>query len=231
MAINNLLMSQKRYVTAIVRFSKLIKEYPRESAIWQGYAIALEKLGVYKSSIKAVEQYIALETDKESKKIGFNYKEMLERRSPIKPTEDKLNLKGRYLVYVGGGLNHFENDTVYNFNFRVGKYLANYFDASMSGGYRAGYDNSDYNGLSLGAVGRFNFGLPVNEPVNFTLAGKMERIPAADENFIFLISPGFSYFLKDSSVDLYFDMAFAGAYKGSTTLSVGYTVYFGKATK
>ncbi|MEA3307205.1 MAG: hypothetical protein U9Q34_05430, partial [Elusimicrobiota bacterium] len=230
-AINNILMSQKRYVTAVVRFSKLIEKYPLEPSVWQGYAIALEKLGAYKSSIKAVEQYIALEINEESRKIGANYKEMLKKRLPIKPTEAKLNLKGRYLVYAGGGFNHFENDTVYNLNFRAGKYLANYLDASMSCGYRGGYDDSDYNGLSLGAVGRFNFGLPVNEPVNFTLAGKMERVPAPDESFTFLISPGFSYFLEDSSVDLYFDMAFAGAYKGSTTLSVGYTVYFGKVTK
>ncbi|MBI4656243.1 MAG: hypothetical protein HY746_05790 [Elusimicrobia bacterium] len=231
LSINNLLMTQKRYITAVIRFSKLVKKHPQEPLVWQGYAISLEKIGAYKTAAKTVEKYLLLETNEEDIETGRNYKTMLERQKPIKPAKSRLNLKGRYLSYFGGGINHLGIDTLYNLNFRFGKYLTNNFDASVYGGWRGGYEDSDYNGISLGLSGRLSAGLPVNNPVSFTFAWKLERFPASEDELAFLMGPGLSYFLKDSSIDLYWDFALSGVYKNSHTLSAGYTIYFGKASK
>jgi len=64
-------------------------------------------------------------------------------------------------------------------------------------------------------------------PLNGTLAAKIERVPAPDKNLTLLLSPGVSYFMRDSSIDLFWDLALAGKYSGSVTMSLGYTIYLG----
>jgi hypothetical protein len=192
-----------------------------------GYALALERLGAYKAAAAAASKNLSLYKDPEPQAITRAFIEDLNKRPALKLSSgDKPTFKGRYLLFAGGSLNRSDDRTYYSFSTRVGKFLSERLDVSASAALNGGNEVSDYNGLTLGAVGRYNTPLSF-APFNLTLAAKGERIPAPEKNFTFLLSPGLSYFIKDSSIDLFFDVAMTGPYSGSVTLSLGYTIYFG----
>ena len=192
-----------------------------------GYALALERLGAYKAAAAEAAKNLSLYKDLEPQAITKAFIDDLNKRPPLKlSSADKPTLKGRYLLFTGGSLNRADERTLYAFSTRVGKFLSERIDVSANAAINGGNALSDYNGLTLGAVGRYNTPLSL-APLNLTLAAKGERVPAPDKNFTFLLSPGLSYFLRDSSIDMFFDVAMTGPYSGSVTLSLGYTIYFG----
>ena len=223
----NMLLAQKRYAQAAVQYDGLCKLYPAEPRCHVGYALSLERLGAYKAAAAEASKNLALYKTPEPLAITQVFLGDLAKRPPLKLSSDnKPALKGRYLLFTGGSLNRISDRTLYSFSTRVGKFLSERFDVSASAAVNGGNAISDYNGLTLGAVGRYNTPLSL-VPLNLTLAAKGERVPAPDKNFTFLLSPGLSYFIKDSSIDLFFDVAMTGPYSGSVTMSLGYTVYFG----
>ena len=223
----NMLTAQKRYAQAAVQYDRLCKAHPAEPRCHVGYALALERLGAYKTAAAEAEKNLSLYKDPEPQAITKAFIDDLNKRPSLKlSSAGKPALKGRYLLFTGGSLNRADERTLYSFSTRVGKFLSERIDVSASAAINGGNALSDYNGLTLGAVGRYNTPLSF-APLNLTLAAKGERVPAPDKNFTFLLSPGLSYFLRDSSIDLFFDMAMSGPYSGSVTLSLGYTIYFG----
>jgi len=223
----NMLMAQRRYAQAAVQYDRLCEGNQAEPRCHVGYALALERLGAYKAAAAEASKNLALYKDPEPQAITKAFIDDLARRPPLKLSSvDKPTLKGRYLLFTGGSLNRADDRTLYSFSTRVGKFLSERIDVSASAAINGGNELSDYNGLTLGAVGRYNTPLSF-VPLNLTLAAKGERVPAPEKNFTFLLSPGLSYFIKDSSIDLFFDVAINGPYSGSVTMSLGYTIYFG----
>ncbi|OGR66560.1 MAG: hypothetical protein A2X31_04365 [Elusimicrobia bacterium GWB2_63_22] len=223
----NMLTAQKRYAQAAVQYDRLCKTHPAEPRCHVGYALALERLGAYKAAAAEAAKNLSLYKDLEPQAITKAFIDDLNKRPPLKlSSADKPTLKGRYLLFTGGSLNRADERTLYAFSTRVGKFLSERIDVSANAAINGGNALSDYNGLTLGAVGRYNTPLSL-APLNLTLAAKGERVPAPDKNFTFLLSPGLSYFLRDSSIDMFFDVAMTGPYSGSVTLSLGYTIYFG----
>ena len=223
----NLLLAQRRYAQAAVQYDRLCKTHPAEPRCHVGYALALERLGAYKAAAAEAAKNLSLYKDLEPQAITKAFIDDLNKRPPLKlSSADKPTLKGRYLLFTGGSLNRADERTLYAFSTRVGKFLSERIDVSANAAINGGNALSDYNGLTLGAVGRYNTPLSL-APLNLTLAAKGERVPAPDKNFTFLLSPGLSYFLRDSSIDMFFDVAMTGPYSGSVTLSLGYTIYFG----
>ncbi len=227
LAVINLLMVQKRYVESAVLFDRLCKANASAGQCYAGYAIALEKLGAYKSAAAEAEKDLALSDVPGHRTVAQAYITGLEKRAPLKyGVSPEQGLKGRYLAFLGGNVSNAPGYSAYSVNGRVGKFISDRFDLSVNGGLNGGNSDSDYNGLTLGCSGRYNAPLSFL-PVNGTLGAKAERIPAPEKGLTFLLSPGLSYFMRNSSVDVYLDIALAGAYSGSRTLSVGYTFYFG----
>jgi len=223
----NMLMAQRRYAQAAVQYDRLCKAHPAEPRCHVGYALALERLGAYKAASAEAAKNLTIYKDPEPQAITKAFIDDLSKRPPLKlSSAGKPTFKGRYLLFTGGSLNRADERTLYSFSTRVGKFLSERIDVSANAAINGGNAVSDYNGLTLGAVGRYNTPLSF-APLNLTLAAKGERVPAPDKDFTFLLSPGLSYFLRDSSIDLFFDMAMTGPYSGSVTLSLGYTVYFG----
>lgn len=223
----NMLMSQRRYAQAAVQYDRLCEANQAEPRCHVGYALALERLGAYKAAAAEASKNLALYKEPEPQAITRAFIDDLAKRPPLKfSSVDKPTLKGRYLLFTGGSLNRADDRTLYSFSTRVGKFLSERIDVSANAAINGGNELSDYNGLTLGAVGRYNTPLSF-VPLNLTLAAKGERIPAPEKNFTFLLSPGLSYFIKDSSIDLFFDVALNGPYSGSVTMSLGYTIYFG----
>lgn len=223
----NLLMAQKRYARSAVLFDRLCKAMPGNARCRAGYAIALEKLGCYKAAAAQAGKDLELTEDPEHKKATAAFIADLEKRPPFKysaPAEKPL--KGRYLAFLGGNLNRTDGRNTYALNTRVGKFISGRLDISANAAINGGNPVSDYNGLTLGAAARYNMPLAF-APLNGTLAAKLERVPAPDAELAFLLSPGVSYFMAGGSLDLFLDYAVSGAFKGSGTLSAGYTVYFG----
>ena len=68
-------------------------------------------------------------------------------------------------------------------------------------------------------------------PLNFTAGTRLEYQPGPANNLAFVLSPGLSYVLANGALDFYLDFSLTGPNKGSQTLSLGYTVYFGGAGK
>jgi hypothetical protein len=223
----NKLFAGKSNVRSVVLLDRMCRKFPDNSRSFAGYAIALEKLGAYKAAAAQAAKNMALCKTPERKAAAAAYIADLEHRPQLKYTSsaDKP-LKGRYLAFLGGSLNRADGGTTYSFSSRAGKFISERLDVSVNAALSGGNNDSRYNGITLGVASRYNE--PLNfVPLNGTLAAKMERVPAVDNTFTFLISPGLSYFMPDSSVDLYFDIAFAGPYKKSVTMSLGYTMYFG----
>lgn len=223
----NLLMAQKRYARSAVLFDRLCKTMPGNARCHAGYAIALEKLGCYKSAAAQAKQNLKLADNPERGKIAAAFISDLERRPALKYSASaEKPLKGRYLAFLGGNMNRTGGETTYAFNSRAGKFISDRLDISANAAINGGNPISDYNGLTLGAGARYN--KPLNfAPLNGTLAAKLERVPAPESEIAFFISPGVSYFMAGGSLDLFLDFAVSGAFKGSRTLSIGYTVYFG----
>lgn len=232
----NLLVSQRRFASAAARFAAIVRTSPDAQLPWAGYAITLEKLGAFKAAAKAVEKDIKLgrQEDQETVKLLAEHKAELEARPPVSPAPSrKLNemLKGRYLSFFGLSYYHTEADGVLNLQTRLGKFLTNSFDVGAAAGLTTGYDASDYNGLSFGVSGRYNKPLPVAMPVNFTAGSRLEYQPGPDNNFAIVLSPGLSYVMAGGALDLYVDFSLTGPNKGTQTVSLGYTVYFGGTGK
>ena len=110
----------------------------------------------------------------------------------------------------------------------MGKFLTNRIDAGASAGFTSG---SDYSGLSFGVSGRYNKPLQVAMPLNFTAGARLKYQPGPENNFAMVLSPGLSYVLANGALDLYLDFALTGPSKGTQTLSLGYTIYFGGSGK
>jgi len=236
LATANLFIAQRRFASAAAQFDALVRAYPDAQLPWAGYAIALEKLGAFKAAAAAVDKDLKLgkQDSPETVNLLNRHKAELEARPPVTyAPAPKLNemLKGRYLAFLGLSYSHTETDGILMLQSRVGKFLTNRFDAGASLGLTTGYDNSDFNGLSFGVSGRYNKPLPVSMPLNLTAGARFEYQPGPEDNFAMLLSPGLSYVLDNGALDLYLDFALTGPLKGTQTLSLGYTVYFGGARK
>jgi len=232
----NLFIYQRRYASAAARFAAIVRAYPDEQLPWAGYAIVLEKLGAFKAAAKAVEKDLKLgkEEDPETVNLRTEHKAELEARPPVTYNPaPKVNemLKGRYLAFLGLNYSHTEATSIVNLNTRLGKFLTNRIDAGATAGFTSGYDDSDYNGLSFGVSGRYNKPLPVSMPLNFTAGARFEYQPGPENNFAIVLSPGLSYVLANGALDLYLDLALTGPSKGTQTISLGYTIYFGGVRK
>lgn len=224
----NLLMTQMRYVSASVRFKRITEKYPDEGIAWAGYAIALEKMGAYRAAARAVEKDIELsEPEEQSMKVKTAYKSELESQPPLKSLRANRALQGRYLAFMGGSLNRTSGNTVSNLNVRMGKFFTNRFDAALNAGVVSGNISSSQDGVNAGASARYHQPLPLALPLNGTIGLRLSYDPAPSDNFSIYFSPGLSYFLSDSSIDLFLDIALSGPLKNSQTLSLGYSVYFG----
>ena len=222
----NLLMAQKRYAAAAVLYDRLCKKMPDIARCRAGYAVTLEKLGAYRSASAAAGEELALTSSPERRAVIAAYIADLESRPPLKYGPQKPVLKGRYLAYLGGGVNRYGGGTITSLRGRLGRFLSERVDVSANIGLTGGNDNDDYNGLTVGLGGRYN--RPLGRlPLHATAAARLERAPSPDDEFTALLSPGLSYFTPSGSLDLYLDFALTGPYGGGTTLSLGYTVYFG----
>lgn len=224
----NLLMAQRRYAQSAVLFDRLCKRLSDNARGYAGYAIALERLGAYKTAALQAKKNLELSETPERKSVATAYISDLEKRQPLKysSTIPEKPLKGRWLAFLGGSLDRAADNTTYSFIGRAGKFVSGRLDIAVNAALNGGNPVGDYNGPTLGVSARYNRPLHF-APVNGTLAARIERVPAPDKNLAFIISPGLSYFLKESSVDLFWDVALAGTYSGSVTMSLGYTVYFG----
>lgn len=221
------LMSQKRYAQGAVLMDRLCKKLPENPRCYAGYALSLEKLGAYKAATAQARKNREFSKTPERKAAAASYAAALEKRLPLNfPTTIEQPLKGRYLAFMGGSFNRADGNNTYSFGSRAGKFISERIDVAANAGLSGGNPLSDYNGLTLGVTGRYNEPLGF-APLNGTLAVKIERVPAPDKNLTFLLSPGLSYFMRDSSIDLFWDLALSGPYGGSVTMSLGYTIYFG----
>lgn len=222
-----LLMAQRRNAQSAVLLNRLCRKLPDNSRCYAGYAIALEKLGAYKAAAAQARKNQELSKTAERKAAAASYAAALWKRPPLKfSTTIEQPLKGRYLAFMGGSFNRADGGSTYSFNSRAGKFISDRIDVSANAALNGGNPVSAYNGLTLGVTGRYNAPLGF-APLSSTLAARIERVPAPDKNLAFLLSPGLSYFMRDSSIDLFWDLALSGPYGGSVTMSLGYTIYFG----
>lgn len=222
----NLLMAQKRYAAAAVLYDGLCEKMPGAARCHAGRAVTLEKLGAYRSAAAAAREELALTSAPERRTVIETYLADLSARPPLDYKPVKPSLKGRYLAYLGGAVSRSGGGTVTSLRGRLGRFLTERVDVSANIGFTGGNDNDDYNGLTLGVGGRYN--RPLGRlPLHATAAARLERAPSPEDEFTALLSPGLSYFTASGSLDLYLDFALSGPYGGGTTLSLGYTVYFG----
>lgn len=224
----NLLMAQKRYAAAAVLYDGLCEKTPGVARCHAGRAVTLEKLGAYRSAAAAAKEELALTASPERRAVIETYLAGLAARPPLdyKPVEPSL--KGRYLAWLGGAVHRSGGGTVTSLRGRLGRFLSERVDVSANIGFTGGHGNDDYNGLALGVGGRYN--RPLGRlPLHATAAARLERAASPDDEVTALLSPGLSYFTPSGSLDLYLDFALSGPYGGGTTLSLGYTVYFGGA--
>jgi len=231
--IANMLLAQKRYMSAVVRFARLAEKCPGRPGTWSGYAIALEKLGAFKAAAHAVGKDLeAGGGNADQNKLKGEYRAQLESRSPIAVKEkEKPNnlLSGKYYTFLGGSYSHSGEMGFYNLSGRTGKFLTNNIDVSVNAGVVGGYDApfKDYNGFMFGVTGRLGAPLPIDLPINANLGAKLAYAPAPKDNTSFILSPGLSFFIGGGSIDAYFDLALTGPLKDTKSLSIGYTMYFG----
>lgn len=233
----NLLMLQKRYVTASDRFARLTREHPNLPLAWAGYAIALEKIGAYHAAAAAVakDRELSTQDNADARKLKAEHQAELEARPPLKSHTAKdsrrgnQDLKDRMYFYLGAGLNHSSGMTLDTISARAGRYLSDHLDASADAstvkGFTAG-SNAGYNGSSFGASLRYSVPWG-SSPVNITIASRLSYTPGPGDNFSALISPGISLFIGPGSIDVSYDIGLEGALKDTQTLSAGYTAYFG----
>jgi len=223
------LLLQRRYASTVDRYSRLTKKYPGEHYVWAGYAIALESIGAYKAAAQAVAKDMELtkNADEKTREMMAAHKKELEERPPLEKVKANEMLNGRYLVFFGGSVNHTSSDTIINLNGRAGKFLSNNVDVGINAGVTSGNSISDYNGVSLGLSARYLTPLPVTAPVSFVIGARVQYAPAPTDQTTLYVSPGLSYFLEDSSIDLTVDFGLSGPLKDTRTISLGYTMYLG----
>jgi tetratricopeptide (TPR) repeat protein len=236
-AIANTLLFQGRYYTAVDRFQQLVADHPTDGRSYAGYAIALEKIGAYRKAARAVGKMMELEAakiDLDRKRIYTAHKQELETRPQNPPTAlppaQRINrtLKGRYLVFLGGNLHRTSQNSISAINGRVGKFFTNRFDASLSAGYTGGNIPKDYRGGSFGLAGRYHQPLPTAAPLNVTMGTRIEYQSRPSQKTSLITSPGLSLVQKNGSLDFFYEYGVSGRLKKTSTLSLGYTVYFGK---
>lgn len=217
----NGLMWQARYATAVDRLAHLTARYPKESMGWAAYSIALEKLGAYRTAAWAAGKEAALATDADAGTRAMLVKRQRElaARAPVGRIKPNEGLSGAYTAFAGGGFNRSSGSTSYAFNLQAGKFVADRINLSLATGY------SNTSRFSIGVTGRYHQPLPGAAPVNLTGGAKVDYLSSAS-TLSLLLSPGASYFLRESSIDAFLDIGVLGSQKGVITFSVGYTVYF-----
>lgn len=234
----NSLMLQRRFYTAVDRFQRLAAGHPNEPRVYAGYAIALEKIGAYRKAARAVARSMELEGPAltgEKRDDFESHKQELEARPQAPPPSVSLakranrTLKGRYLAFVGGNINRTARNTVSNLNTRVGKFFTNRFDAGVTAGYTAGNIPKKYRGASFGLAGRYHQPLPVPAPLNATFGSRVEYQPRPDKKTAVIVSPGLSWVQETGSLDLFYEYGISGRLKKTSSISLGYTVYFGRS--
>ena len=231
----NLLMRQKRYLSAADRFHRILLRNADARVAWAGYAIALEQLGAPKASAKAVDRDLQLrektgKLDGKTREMLSAHKSELEKRpppEPRKPFNPSDALKGRFLAFVGGNIAHDDFQSVLTLNGRVGKFITNRIDVGVTLGILSGYKESDLNGVAAGVAGRYNQPLPIDFPLNATLGARIDYTPNPKDKFGLVVSPGVSHFVSSGEFDLFLDIGLTGPLKNTQTLSFGYTAYFG----
>jgi tetratricopeptide (TPR) repeat protein len=220
------LMQRGRYITAADRLGRAVASNPKDPMAWSGYAIALENLGAYHSAARAVaaELYLAGNSSGgEDRRLLEEHKAELERRLPLARPEGIENaLAGRYTLFAGGSLSGGNgSDTIFTVQAQAGKFLTNRFNVLLSTGY------AKSTGVALSAGGRYYQPLGT-APVRFTAGSRLEFDTGASSDKLSLIaSPGLSWFIRTSSLDLVYDWGLTGSLKGAKTATVGFTMYFG----
>lgn len=229
----NLLMSQKRYVSAAVLAWRLIQRYKKEPAPWALYAISLRMMGDYKTAAAAIRMDAQLTGDSKTGPVKLAYAASLDSRPLLRPREQtppNQLLAGQWLVYAGAGFSKIAGIGTFNINGRVAKFLSNHWDVGADGGLTDNSPNEGTNGANLGLSSRFLE--PLGEtPLDATLAGRWEYIPgstASGGGNSFLVSPGISYFRRAGSIDVTLDIGLSGPLKDNFTLTAGYSMFFGK---
>jgi hypothetical protein len=120
-----MLMAQRRYAQATVQYDRLCKANQAEPRCHVGYALALERLGAYKTAAAEAAKNLSLYKAPEPQAITKAFIDDLNKRPPLKlSSAGKPALKGRYLLFTGGSLNRADERTLYSFSTRVGKFLS-----------------------------------------------------------------------------------------------------------
>lgn len=223
------LMAKSRFVSALDRFARLTATYPREPLGWAGYAIALEKVGAYRTSARAVAMEVALDSaiDPLERAEATEHEKDLQAMPPLAAKKFNESLEGRYTAFAGGSLNGGDGASVTgSVRAQLGKFVTHNLNLSADIGY------SSLTGFEVGAGERWYFALPLRVPLSLTAGSRVEfdSAPASGSGDVGLIlSPGVSWFVGGGSLDLFVDFGVAGAESGTETLSLGYTFYFGGA--
>jgi|GEM_PF-1513813 len=220
LAANGLLL-QARYATAVDRLARLTSRNPKEPMSWGAYSLALEKLGAFKAAAQAAGQEIAMATDLDgdTRTLLTARQAELSTHEPIARFKPNEALQGTYTAYAGGGFSRGGGSTSYAFNAQAGKFVDDHVNVSLATGF------SKSSKFSLGISGRYHEPLPGAVPMNLTAGAKVDYV-SSPSTFGFLLSPGASYFIRESSLDATLDIGILGAQKGVITFSLGYTFYF-----
>ena len=221
------LLEKSRFISALDRFARITAVYPKESLGWAGYAVALEKVGAYKTSAKAVGKEIALsphmDADTQAHLVAHQ-KDLLE-LPPLEKKKLNQSLQGRYTAFIGGSLSGGNGtSTTRSLSAQLGKFFTNNLNLSLD------FSDSSASNAAIGLGGRLYIPLPVDAPLSLTLGSRLEYdtvAPVGAGHFGWVVSPGLSEFVGTGSLDLFYDYGVSGSQKGTKTLSLGYTFYFG----
>jgi hypothetical protein len=220
-------MTKARFISACDRFARITAVYPKEPLGWSGYAIALEKIGAYKTSAKAVAMELKTDTKMDAGERGMlaeHEKDLLE-NPPV--TKKKLNesLKGRYTAFAGGSLNGGNGaSSIYSFGGQVGKFFTNNLNISLDCSF------SSVTHLTTGLGERWFIPLPIPAAISLTAGSRVEydsTPTTGNGNIGLIVSPGLSFFIGNGSFDIFVDFGVAGAQQGTETFNMGYTFFVG----
>jgi tetratricopeptide (TPR) repeat protein len=217
----NVLLGQARYATAVDRLARLTARHPREPMGWAAYSIALEKLGAYKTSARMAANELPLvsDADPETRALLTERQAELVSRPRAGPLKANEALKGMFTAYAGGGISRASGTTDYAFNLQAGKFVTDRLNLGVGTGYAKATD------FSIGVTGRYHQPIPGETPVNLTGGARIDYV-SSPSTFSILLSPGASYFIRESSIDAFLDVGVVGSQKGVVTFSLGYTLYF-----